>query len=250
MNIRSTLTAAIAAALTLSANGAFAQANVVETQANRIVVDANAGSDAAMGTVSAPVRTLSAAVAKAVAASTRGIGATITINPGIYREALDISGSGGATAPITIEAASGGATVLSGSDVVRGWAHSYGSVYVHSWSWGSTGCSVPSGWPSGSIGAMARQNAMIFVNGHSLTQVGSKVESAGKLVLYRSWTPPGLSLAAEGRECQQRDGGSRGSWRGVEYQPAKQCRPAQYHFPARQLLHEPECGQRVRQQQR
>ncbi len=175
MNIRSKVAALFAAAIAISATGAFGQANVVETQGNSIVVDANVGSDSAVGTLSAPVKTLGSAVAKAMAASAHGVSTTINVNPGVYRESLDLSGSGSdAAAPITIQAASSGSTVLSGSDVVRGWAHSYGSVYVHSWSYGSTYCPVPNGWPSSKIGSMARRNAMIFVNGHSLTQVDSR----------------------------------------------------------------------------
>ncbi|MGI8770689.1 MAG: right-handed parallel beta-helix repeat-containing protein [Acidobacteriaceae bacterium] len=175
MNTRITLAAFCIAATSLLSNAAFGQASVSENESSTIYVDASHGVDSYAGTGSQPVASISAAVSKAVANNARGIGTKIVVSPGTYREAISISARG--TAPITIQASSTGSSYLSGSDVVGGWSHSYGSVYTHSFPY-STFSSSFGACPRVSgiyehVTSAAFQKAMVFVNGNALTQVYS-----------------------------------------------------------------------------
>jgi hypothetical protein len=205
MNTRITLVAFLIAASSLLSNAAFGQASVSENESATIYVDASHGVDSFAGTaVSQPVATISAAVSKAVANNAKGIGTKIVVNPGTYREALDIATS--TTAPITIEASSVGSSALSGSDVVTGWSHSYGSVYSHSFPYATYvsnfgTCPRVSGIYE-HVSALAFQKGMVFVNGNYLRQVLSAGSmSAGTFFadpgskLVRIWPPNGTNMS-------------------------------------------------------
>jgi Right handed beta helix region len=163
--------------LTLAVPGiqAFSQAHVTENQTTFIYVDGNSGSDGNPGTPSLPLRTIQAAVTVARLNNTKSIGTKVLINPGIYREAVNISSSYNQTsAPMTFQATQIGGAVIAGSDVLTNWTNTTGnsSIYTHPWTYNFGPCAVPSGWPSGFAGVVLRTE-MIFVNGTPLTQVMS-----------------------------------------------------------------------------
>lgn len=204
MNTRITLAAFLVAATSLLSNAAFGQASVSESGSATIYVDASHGVDSYAGTTgSQPVASISAAISKAVANNAHGIGTKIMVSPGTYREALNIAPS--TAAPITIEASSVGSSYLSGSDVVSGWSHSYGSVYIKSFPSGTFyndfgTCPRVSGIYE-HVTSAAFQKAMIFVNGYALTQVFSAsslragtffADSGTKLV--RMWPQNGTNM--------------------------------------------------------
>jgi len=147
------------------------QANVLENQKTHIYVDARVGSDVASGSISSPVRTIQTAIGMAIANNKKGIATQVVINPGTYRETINmphVSGQTGAT--ITLQAASTGTTVISGSDVLTGWTES-GGIYSHGWT-PLASCSLPEGWPD-NFAPIGLRTEMVFVNGTPLNQVMS-----------------------------------------------------------------------------
>src|ERR1700761_6087903 len=117
MNIRIALAASFVAATSLLSQLAIAQTD--------IYVDPNHGVDTqaqAAGTQSQPLRTINAGISKAPALNTQGIATRVMVSPGTYRELIDLSATGRpSSAPITLQAATTGQAVVSGSDVVSGW---------------------------------------------------------------------------------------------------------------------------------
>jgi hypothetical protein len=161
------------AALAIAGPRARCQAIPTGTQSTAIYVDGAKGSDinsnaTITGTSVAPLQTIQAAINLANTRNMQNIGTKIVVNPGVYREALNISG-GQTTAPLTIEAATAGLTVISGSDLLTGWSSDGNGVYSHSWTYNFGTCAVPNGWPS--FGTIGRRTEMIFVNGASMTEV-------------------------------------------------------------------------------
>src|ERR1700737_3416346 len=152
-------------ALVITSNQAFGQAAIVETQKAYVYVDARSGSDSHAGTASAPMRTIRAAAAKALANNARGVGTRELINPGTYREFVNIPNkAGGAT--ITFEAVRPGTAVLDGADVLTGWLALSATEYVHSWHDTVAGCTAQNGWKG--IQPIVMRNEMVFVNGEPL----------------------------------------------------------------------------------
>ncbi len=150
---------------------ALAQANVVENEPVILYVDQAVGHDKNPGTASAPYQTIQAALTKAIATNQTGVGAKIEINPGTYRDVIDLTSTWKQTsAPITFEAATPGTVFLSGADPYTGWSYtSKAGVYQHSWT--PIGTSrVPSGFPS-TLAPIAYRREEAFVNGAMLTQV-------------------------------------------------------------------------------
>jgi len=175
MQFTKTTIAFIVSTLALPGIQAFSQAHVTENQTTFIYVDANSGSDSNSGTQSSPLRTIQAAVTKAKANNTKSIGTKVLINPGVYREAVNIySNSNQTSAPMTFQATQTGGAIISGSDVLTNWYHTTNnsSIYTHSWTYDFGACAVPSGWPGGFAGVVLRTE-MIYVNGVPLTQVMS-----------------------------------------------------------------------------
>ena len=179
----------------LAATGARAhsQANVTEGPATTIYVDSEKGSDSnqAMsaagtplagtsltggslaGASLAPLQTLQAAINVAKTNSLNKVATRIVVNPGTYRESMNIVGNSDPTAaPLTIEAATTGAVTVSGSDVLKGWQReaAHPTIYEHSWQYNFGTCALPTGWPTG-FSSISRRTEMIFVNHKSLTQV-------------------------------------------------------------------------------
>jgi hypothetical protein len=167
--------ALLVSTLALPGIQAFSQAHVTENQTTFIYVDGNSGNDGNPGTQSMPFRTIQAAVSQARLNNTKSIGTKVLINPGIYRESVNISSSYNQTsAPMTFQATQIGAAIISGSDVLTNWYHTgnNSSIYTYAWNNNFGACAIPSGWPSGFAGVVLRTE-MIFVNGTPLTQVMS-----------------------------------------------------------------------------
>jgi hypothetical protein len=169
-----------------------------------IFVDASSGSDSNAGTSSRPFKTIGKAAQLAVANSRRNLSTTITVNPGVYRESIEIAGSspevGGS---ITIQGSRVGAVTISGSDPWTGWQADPQNPdrYVHPWpySWGPG--ERPKGFPS--LEPIVLRREMIFVNGKLLTQVLSENQmSEGSFFIDEPngrasiWPPSGTDFPA------------------------------------------------------
>ncbi len=154
---------------------ASAQANITENQSTYIYVDANNGSDGNTGASNSPFQTLQAAIDQADSENQQGVGVKIIVNPGVYRETVNIGSYGSTGAPLTVEAATPGTAILAGSDVFTGWNARGDGVYTHPWTVNLGACPVPSGWPT-TFGEIARRTEMLYVNGAPLTQVMSQAD--------------------------------------------------------------------------
>ncbi len=160
------------AILSASANRASAQATVTENQTTTIYVDANSGSDSNSGAQSSPLKTIQAAIDKADADNQKGIGVKVIVNSGVYRETVSIGNYKSTSAVLTVQAATTGAAIISGSDVITNWASAGSGVYSHVWTENLGWCPVPSGWPA-TFAPVALRTEMVYVNGNPLTQVMS-----------------------------------------------------------------------------
>ncbi len=153
---------------------AHSQANVNESEKSYIYVDAQKGSDGGLGNANSPLKTVQAAVNKANTNNQNGIGTKIIVNPGLYREFVNMPAiSKQSSAPITIQAAQTGTAIIAGSDVLTGWTQSdpdNPSVYSHGWTYNLGSCALPAGWPA-DFAPVALRTEMIFVNGVALNQV-------------------------------------------------------------------------------
>ncbi len=154
-------------------HSSLGQANVNESlETAYIYVDGTKGSDSNSGSQSSPLKTIGAATSMAVTNNHNSIGSRITINPGTYREAISLSYSKKDTSlPITIEAATNGTVIVSGSTLYTGWAHyaTNQNIYTNSWTNNWTPCPTIALCPTQQE-IMMRQE-LIAVNGKLLTQV-------------------------------------------------------------------------------
>ena len=149
----------------------WSQATINESQETaHLYVDVASGSDSNPGTAAKPFKTIDKGIKTALSNNQSNVGTSVTINPGIYREALSLSNWHSTSKPITIQAAKPGTVVVSGADAWTGWKSwsGHNGVYTHAWTnrWGL--CSRGSG-PFEQDITLRRE--MIFVNGTMLTQV-------------------------------------------------------------------------------
>jgi hypothetical protein len=149
------------------------QANVNESLETAFVyVDANTGSDSNPGTQALPFKTVGKAASVAIFNNQHGIGTRVTINPAIYREALQLTKTSTTTSlPITFQAATKGQVEISGADVWTGWQTYAGNpnIFTHAWPyvWGQ--CPRAATGPTEQAINLRRET--IFVNQALLTQV-------------------------------------------------------------------------------
>ena len=171
MNFKTFVAALAFTAVAITVHQAFAQASVVTGQTTYIYVDANSGSDSNPGTESRPLKTIGVAISHAMTNNRSGVGSTIMINPGVYREMIRLAPTYGQTsANITFQAVTPGTAIVDAADVLTGWAASGGGEYTHSWKSAAPSCPAPSDWPSEARGIVLLTD-MVFVNGAPLTQV-------------------------------------------------------------------------------
>jgi len=164
--------ALVPASLCTFGDRASAQANVSENQGTYLYVDANRGSDNNSGAQGSPFQTIQTAINQANALNQNGVGAKVIVNPGVYRETVNIGNYRSTGATLTIQAANPGTAVISGSDVLTGWNNEGSGIFSHPWSATVGPCSFPSGWPSTIPDIVARPE-MVYVNGMPMTQVMS-----------------------------------------------------------------------------
>ena len=138
---RKTFLVFLPAILCLNANRASAQATVTENQTTLIYVDVTAGSDGNSGAQSSPLKTLQAAIDKADADNQKGIGVKVIVNPGVYRETVSVSNYKSTGAVLTVQAATTGTAIISGSDVITNWASAGSGIYKRS---GNDDCTAAS----------------------------------------------------------------------------------------------------------
>lgn len=142
-------------------------ANTVE-----IFVNGSSGSDSNSGAYGHPVKTITRALQIVAANHWNKIPTTVTINPGTYREALQVAGTSATDGvPVTLQATQPGSVIISGSDVWTGWQAdtSNAELYVHSWPYRFGFCALPAGWPA--VAEIFHRREMIFINGKLLNQV-------------------------------------------------------------------------------
>src|SRR5215831_18225304 len=183
----------------------WAQATVNESQESAVIYVDPGGSDSNPGTQSAPKKTISAAASTAITNNTSGIGTKVIINPGTYREAINIAASPNQTAaPITFQAATNGTVVVSGAVPYTNWAadNTTPGAYTSPWQYQWGFCPVDgNGAPLEQPIVMRRE--MVYVNGAPMTQVLSSTqmvspgtffvdETAGLIHVY---PPSGTNMA-------------------------------------------------------
>jgi len=160
-------------ALLIFAPRAHSQANVVENQTTVLYVNGTSGSDSNAGTAGAPLKTIQVAINKANANNQKKIGTKIIVSAGVYRETANIYPvTNQSTVPLTIQAATTGTAIISGSNVIKNWnpEATKPGAYIASWAPAASTCAIPSGWPT-NFNAIALHTEMVFVNGSPLTQV-------------------------------------------------------------------------------
>jgi trimeric autotransporter adhesin len=143
-----------------------------------LYVDAVTGNDSNPGTSARPLRTVTRAVEKAVANSRRDVSSTIVIQPGTYREAINLGAAAQQSlATISIRAVTPGTVIISGEDIWGDWKPdmSETGTYSHSWpfQWGA--CATPQSWPN-NLAPIVLRREMISANNQVLHQVLSRSE--------------------------------------------------------------------------
>lgn len=226
-------------ALLLISRFSFAQASVNESlETAAIWVDGTNGSDSNNGSKNSPLQTIGAGILMAEENNLAGIGTHVTINPGTYRESLNINYSTpNTTLPITLQAATAGTVIISGSTLYTGWVkyRSNPNIYTTSWpnAWGT--CSQLTICPYQQE-IMMRQE-MVIVNGNPLTEVltlGQMVqgtfyvdESGGVIYI---WPENGTEISTATVEVPSQptvlsvQGANDLVFRGLTFQYANSCR--------------------------
>jgi parallel beta-helix repeat protein len=233
MNSRAIFGAMAIMACMNSGGHAYGQASINENQTNAIYVGGSSASDSNTGAYAKPLATVQAALNKAIAYGNAGIGTKMIISPGVYREALNVSYHG--SAPITIQAATTGATVIDGADVLSGWHSEGGNIFGYTWKDTVTGCPLPSGWYGG-MPPVVQANEMVFVNGALMTQVMSSSQlRAGTFYVNKSTDqvqlspPSGTDMTSAQVEISSRrqvlnvDGSSNLVFRGLTFEHGAAC---------------------------
>jgi len=165
--------------LLLLPQGSWGQAVVNESLETAFVyVDVIHGSDiTGNGTSNSPWQTINKAVTAAVSNNQAGIGTQVNIQPGTYREIVNMASSKRDTSlPITFQAVTNGTVVVSGATVMTGWTVYSGNskIYTNNWTYNFPACAQISGCPTAQ--SIALQTEMMAVNGKVMTQVLSVAE--------------------------------------------------------------------------
>jgi hypothetical protein len=138
-----------------------------------VYVDAVHGSDTnGNGTSGSPWQTINKAVTAAVTNNQAGIGTQVNMQPGTYREAINMVSSRRDTSlPITFQAVTNGTVIINGATVITGWTVYSGNskIYTNNWTYNFPTCAQISGCPTAQN--IALQTEMMAVNGKVMTQV-------------------------------------------------------------------------------
>ncbi len=170
-----------------------------------LYVNGTTGSDSNPGTEQLPLKTIGAGVSQAMASKAAGVGTKVIVDPGTYRETLNMTaGNKETTLPITVEAATNGTVYVSGAVQFTGWTPYSGNskMYTTAWpySWGP--CALDSGGPPPEMPIVLRQE-MLVVNGTPMTEVLSLsqmlypgsffADTVGGVVYV--WPPSGTNMS-------------------------------------------------------
>ena len=200
-------------ALCLFAGIAHAQANVNESQETATVyVDIVNGSDSNPGTQSQPLQHIAAGVALAEANNQQGIGTHVYINPGLYRENINLTGTAQDTNfPETYEAVTPGTVIITGADQFTNWTQtSNANIYSTPWTYNFGLCPALTGGAPPQPDIMLRRE-MAIVNGTPLEQVMSQsqmlqgtfyVDDGGQQ--FYIWPPSGTNVGTADIELADR----------------------------------------------
>jgi hypothetical protein len=181
-------------------------ASVAENLETAVVyVDAANGNDNNNGAKNSPFQTINKALLAAAGNNQKGVGTQVNVNPGLYREQLQVQASQ-TSLPFTLQAVTPGTVFVSGADSLAGntWTvSSYGpNIYTNaaSASYVFAACPAPPGWPP--VAPVVLRREMVFVNGLRLNQVMSANElqpdtfwadAGGSNQIYM-WPPAGTSM--------------------------------------------------------
>ena len=158
-------------AAVLLSGTAFAQANVNESlETAFLYVDGTKGSDFNPGTQALPLKTIGAASAIASSNNSASIGTRVTINPGTYRESIAL-GASRSSLPITFQAATNGTVIVSGSEILTGWAQSSSNQHLYSSAWNNNWGLCPTVSTCPYREDIIQRQELVVVNGTVLTQV-------------------------------------------------------------------------------
>jgi hypothetical protein len=181
------------------------QANVNENlETATIWVDVVNGNDHNQGTQAEPLKTIKKAAHLAEANNKNGIGTKVTINPGLYRENINLEGiSGRDTAwPETFEAATPGTVIITGADQYTNWTQYSGNSNIYSTPWTfNFGLCPPLIGPAPREPDIHLRREMAIIDGVPLEQVLTitqmvegtfYVDDAGQQ--FYIWPPSGTNL--------------------------------------------------------
>jgi hypothetical protein len=168
-----------------------------------LYVDVVNGNDNNSGSQGEPFKTIGKSVAVAEANNQSGIGTHVYINPGLYRENIDLQATERDTLlPETYEAATAGTVLISGADPYTNWTqYSRNSkIYSTPWTYNFGLCPPVQGTPPPQTDIVLRRE-MALVNGVAMDQVlalGQMLEGTfyvddGGQQFYL-WPPAGTDL--------------------------------------------------------
>jgi hypothetical protein len=193
---------------------AHAQANVNESQESvQLYVDVMNGNDNNPGSQSEPFKTIAKSVAVAEANNQNSIGTHVYINPGLYRENINLHGTGqDTTLPETFEAVTPGTVLISGADPYTNWTQTSGNSSIYSTPW-----TFNFGLCRGLLGDAPQEpdihlrREMAFIDGAPLQQVLTMgqmlegtfyVDDSGQQLYI--WPPSGTNLSSADVELADR----------------------------------------------
>ena len=139
-----------------------------------IVVDGSTGNDANPGTAQGPLKTLTQALQRALVENRANRGVKVVVQPGIYRETVDVGQE--TDAPIVIEAQPHTAFIL-GSEAWSDWTPSdTPGIVTHLWPYQFGLADVPGDWAADPVAAPAfneivRRREMVIIDNIALRQV-------------------------------------------------------------------------------
>ena len=204
----------LAAALCVFAGVAHAQAVINENlETATLYVDVINGNDNNPGTQSEPFKTIGKSVTVTELNNQNGIGTHVYINPGLYRENIDLQGKeSDTTLPETYEAVTPGTVLISGADQYTNWTQYSGNSNISTtpWTYNFGLCPELLGNAPPQTDIVLRRE-MAFVNGAQMEQVLSLgqmlegtfyVDDTGQQLYL--WPPAGTNLGSADVELADR----------------------------------------------
>lgn len=136
----------------------------------------HAASDSNTGTADAPLKSVTAAVRRAETLTAAGTPVVVSIQPGIYREYVQI-GASTTPAALTLQAAAPG-VVMSGADVWTEWAPRSDGIWHRPWPYAWGPATLPTSWPA--VDPLLLRRELVWIDGRLLRQVLTPEELAAR----------------------------------------------------------------------